>query len=171
MRRTAFIPLACLAACLGAAPALAQKVMTPGAWEMTSTITREIEGQPLEQMGRHTIEMCLTRDFLAADPYFTPNLDEQRLAARQAKCTTADHQRTDDAASWAMACELPDGSRTQARVRNTASAERMTTQLVQDVERGGGGKGRITMAGEGRHIGECTPEMSQPEPPKPPKKP
>ena len=171
MRRPAVTAaLACLAAC-AALPAAAQKVMTPGAWEMTSTITREIEGQALEQMGRHTIQMCLTRDFLAADPYFTPNLDEQRLTARQAKCTTADHQRTDDAASWAMACELADGSRTQARVRNTAGAERMTTQLVQDVERGGGGKGRITMAGEGRYIGECTEEMSKPEPPKPAKKP
>ena len=80
-------------------------------------------------------------------------------------------RRDGDSASWVMACELADGSRLRARLRNSATADRLTTLMVQDVERGGGGKGRVTFSGEGRYIGECTEEMSKPEPPKPAKKP
>lgn len=164
-RRAPFAVLACLAACALATPAVAQKMMTPGAWEMTTSITRELPGQPTEQMGRHTMKICLTREFLASDPYFSPNLDDQRMAAQQIKCTSDKLQREGDAASWTMACEMRDGTRLNARLRNSATADTVTLNTVQDVERAGGGKGRITMAGEGRYIGECTEEMSKPTPP------
>ena len=171
MTRPAPLALLWLAALTAATPALAQTVMKPGGWEMTTGITRELPGQPAESLGRHTLKICLTPEFLAADPYLRPNLDDQRMAARQAKCTSEDLQRDGDSASWVMACELADGSRLRARLRNSATADRLTTLMVQDVERGGGGKGRVTISGEGRYIGECTEEMSKPEPPKPAKKP
>ena len=171
MRRAALSSLALFATCALAPSAFAQKVMTPGGWEMTSSISRELEGKPVEQMGRHTLKICLTREFLAAEPYLSPGLDDERMAARQAKCTSEDLQRDGDSASWVMACELADGSRLRARLRNSATADRLTTLMVQDVERGGGGKGRVTISGEGRYIGECTEEMSKPEPPKPARKP
>ena len=154
-----------LLACLAATPALAQKVMTPGGWEMITSITRELPGQPAEQMGRHTLKICLTREFLAADPYLSPNLDDQRMAAQQVKCTSDQLARDGDSASWTMACEMKDGSRLNARLRNRATADSVTLNTVQDVERPDGSRGRITMAGEGRYIGDCTDDMSKPTPP------
>lgn len=167
MTRSVSLALACLAACAVATPAWAQKVMTPGGWEMVTSITRELEGQPTEQMGRHTIKMCLTPEFLASDPYFNPNLDDQRMAAQQIQCTSDKLVREGDSASWTMACEMKDGTRLNARLRNSATAETVTLHTVQDIERPGGGKGRVTMAGEGRYIGECSDDMRKPAPPVP----
>ena len=165
MTRPAPLALLWLAALTAAAPALAQTVMKPGGWEVATSISRELPGQPAEALGRHTMKICLTPEFLAADPYLSPNLDDQRMAARQAKCTSSDYQREGASASWVMACELADGSTLKARLRNSASADRITLQMVQDVERPGGSKGRVTISGEGRYIGDCTEEMSKPTPP------
>ncbi len=159
------VSVACFIALVAAQPALAQKVMKPGGWEMITSITRELPGQPIEQMGRQTMKVCLTPEFLAAEPYLNPNLDKERMAARQAKCTSSDYQRDGDTASWSMACDLADGSSLKARLRNSASADRMTLQMAQDVERPGGSKGRVTISGESRYVGECTEEMSKPTPP------
>ena len=164
--RARLAALACLAACAATTtPTFAQKVMTPGGWEMATSITRELEGQPTEQMGRHTIKMCLTPEFLASDPYFNPNLDDQRMAAQQIQCTSDKLVREGDSASWTMACTMKDGTSLTAHVRNSATAETVRLNTVQDIERPGGNKGRVTMGGEGRHIGECTEEMSKPTPP------
>ena len=163
--RAGRLSLAGLAVLAAAQPAWAQKVMTPGGWEMTSSITRELPGQPVEQMGRQTLKLCLTPEFLAAEPYLNPHLDQARMAARQAQCTSSDYQREGDAASWTMACDLADGSSLKARLHNRASADRLTLLMAQDIERPGGSKGRVTMSGEGRYAGKCTDEMSKPTPP------
>ena len=165
VRPTVRLTVICLATCASALPALAQKAMTPGGWEMITSITRELPGAAPEPMGRHTLKQCLTPEFLAAEPYLNPNLDKERMAARQAQCTSSDYQREGASASWVMACELADGSTLKARLRNSASADRITLQMVQDVERPGGSKGRVTISGEGRYIGDCTEEMSKPTPP------
>ena len=132
---------------------------------MTTRITRELPGQPVEQMGQHTIKVCLTPEFLTAEPYLNPNLDKERMAARQAECTSSDYQRTGDAASWTMACTVADGSTLKARIANRATADRMTLKMEQDVTRPGGVTGRVTIAGESRYLGDCTEDMSKPTPP------
>lgn len=101
----ALLPLLLAAACL---PAAAQKVMQPGAWEITTTLTRELPQQPAESMGTHTITMCLDSDFLAREPYFDATLDAQKMAARQAQCSTADYQRQGHTASWHMRCQTAE---------------------------------------------------------------
>ena len=169
MRRAALSSLALFATCALAPSAFAQKVMTPGGWEMTSSISRELEGKPVEQMGRHTLKICLTREFLAAEPYLSPGLDDERMAARQAKCTASGYQREGDSAQWAMECTVADGSTLRAQISNHAELDRLTTRMVQDVERPGGSKGRVTMAGEGRYVGDCTEDMTKPTPPVRPK--
>ena len=55
-------------------PAAAQKVMQPGAWEITTSLTRELPNQAAEAMGAHTVTMCLGSDFLAREPYFDATL-------------------------------------------------------------------------------------------------
>ena len=169
MTRPVPLALICLAALTAATPALAQTVMKPGGWEMTTGITRELPGQPAESLGRHTLKICLTPEFLAADPYLRPNLDDQRMAARQAKCTASGYQREGDSAQWAMECTVADGSTLRAQISNHAELDRLTTRMVQDVERPGGSKGRVTMAGEGRYVGDCTEDMTKPTPPVRPK--
>ena len=139
--------------------------MKPGGWEMTTTLTRELPGQPVEQMGQHTIKVCLTPEFLAAEPYLNPNLDKERMAARQAECTSSDYQRTGDAANWTMACTVADGSTLKARIDNRATADHMRLNMVQDVIRPGGGAGRVTISGESRYVGDCAEGMSTPTPP------
>ena len=155
----ALLPLLLAAACL---PAAAQKVMQPGAWEITTTLTRELPKQPAESMGTHTLTMCLDSDFLAREPYFDATLDAQKMAARQAQCSTADYQRQGHTASWHMRCQTADGSLLHARIRNTASATALQLNMEQDVVRPGGGTGRITISAQGRHAGACTDGMPRP---------
>ena len=153
------LPLLLAAACL---PAAAQKVMQPGAWEITTTLTRELPKQPTESMGTHTITMCLDSEFLAREPYFDATLDAQKMAARQAQCSTADYQRQNHAANWLMRCQMADGSLLHARIRNTASATALQLNMEQDVVRPGGGTGRITISAQGRYAGACTDGMPRP---------
>ena len=152
--------LLCLA-CVGGA-AHAQKVMTPGGWELTATITRELPGQQPEAMGTHTTRLCLGPDFLAREPYLDPKLDESKVTARGATCSTSDYERQGDTATWRMACELNDGSTLKARIRNAAGPQTLSLRMEQDVERPGGGKGRAIMASTGRHVGACTGDMPKP---------
>ncbi len=153
------LPLLLAAACL---PATAQKVMQPGAWEITTTLTRELPGRPAEAMGTHTVTMCLDSTFLAREPYFDATLDARKMATRQAQCSTADYQRQGDTASWHMRCTTADGSLLHARIRNTASANALQLRMEQDVVRPGGGTGRITISAQGRYAGACTNGMPHP---------
>ena len=65
--------------------------------------------------------------------------------------------------------EMTTGSILRAQISNHAELDRLTTRMVQDVERPGGSKGRVTMAGEGRYVGDCTEDMTKPTPPVRPK--
>ena len=143
-------------------PAAAQKVMQPGAWEITTSLTRELPNQAAEAMGAHTVTMCLGSDFLAREPYFDATLDARKMAARQAQCSTANYQRQDNTASWHMRCTTADGSLLHARIRNTASATALQLRMEQDVVRPGGGTGHITISTQGRYAGACTSGMPQP---------
>ena len=143
-------------------PAAAQKVMQPGAWEITTSLTRELPNQAAEAMGAHTVTMCLGSDFLAREPYFDATLDARKMTARQAQCSTANYQRQDNTASWHMRCTTADGSLLHARIRNTASATALQLRMEQDVVRPGGGTGRITISTQGRYAGACTSGMPQP---------
>lgn len=169
MVRATFALLAALGASAAASSALAQAIMTPGGWEMRTTLTRELANKPVENMGSHTVKLCLTREFLAAEPYFQPNLSAASMQARQAQCTATEPERArqpdGESARWTMACTVADGSKLTARIANTASAERLQLKMVQDVERPGGGKGRVTMEGDARYVGACTDDMSRPVPP------
>ena len=139
---------------------LDSSVSVPG-----ENITRVLAGKPAENMGQHTLKMCLTPEFLASDAYLSPELDKARMQSRQATCSHADYQRTGDSASWTLACTLGDGSTFKARLNNSASAERLSIHMDQDIQRPGGSQGRVVIAGEARYIGECTEGMSTPAPP------
>lgn len=141
-------------------PAGAQTVMTPGAWETTTTITRELAGKPPENMGTHTQTMCLRASFLAREPYFSADLDKEKMAARQAECSTSDYQRTGNQASWTMRCTTADGSRLVSQITNSATATTVQLRMAQDVMRPDGNQGKVTIAAQGRHVGECTEGMA-----------
>lgn len=149
------------AALLLSVGAQAQTVMKPGGWRMDSQVSmRDGEG-PSKDMGRQSMSVCLTTETLAREPYLSANVDKDKAAARGATCTTSDYRRDGDAASWTMQCTLADGSTSNARISNKASAEELSIELVQDVKRGDG-QATVSIRGTGRYIGECTPEMAKP---------
>jgi hypothetical protein len=144
--------------CVGAQ---AQSVMKPGGWRMDSHISiREGEGMP-KDMGSQSHTVCLSSEALAREPYLSASVDNDKARTRGASCTTSDYQRQGDAASWTMQCELADGASARARIRNQASAELLTLEMVQQVRRGDH-HATITIRGRGHHVGECTADMSTP---------
>ena len=153
---------ALLGAALAVGSAGAQQVMTPGGWEMTGTITRELSGKPQESMGTMVLKTCLTPEFLARDPYLNPKLGEDKVTARGATCNSSEYERDANTATWVMRCELQDGSRLKARFRHTAQATSLTQRMEQEVERPGGGKGLVVINTVSRHIGPCTDDMPRP---------
>lgn len=156
------IATAITAAALLLAPALhAQTVMKPGGWQMESRVTARSADGDTKDVGSQRMAVCLTAEALAREPYFNAEVDKNKAAARGATCTTSDHQRQGNAASWTMRCTLADGTSTRARISNQASADRLDLEMVQEVERDGQ-RATVTIRGTARHAGECTPEMMKP---------
>ncbi len=149
-----------LCAALATSPLHAQSVMKPGGWQMDSSMSAVGPDSETKDLGHQSMKMCLSAEKLAQEPYLNPSVDDAKAAARGAKCSTSDYQRSGHSASWRMNCELADGATTAARIRNQASAETLDTEMVQDVTRGGE-KAQITMRMKGRYIGDCTPDMTR----------
>ena len=148
-------------AALATSPLHAQSAMKPGGWQMDSSVTAVSPDGATKDLGRHSMRVCLSAEALAKEPYLSPRIDDAKAAARGAKCSNSDHQRSGNSASWRMSCELADGTTTSARIRNQAGPDTLDTEMVQDVTRGGE-KTQITMRLKGRHIGDCTPDMAKP---------
>ena len=148
---------AAIAALLACAPAAASPLMRAGAWrfEAESRTWDERSGQTSSV--RSVSVVCLTRAFLARDPYLSAGIDDEALRARGARCEVSEYERKEDRASWRMRCELHDGVRVDARVRNTVSETTVETVIEQGVDTPAGG-GRVLSSNAGRYVGECRPE-------------
>ncbi|MFO1352379.1 MAG: DUF3617 family protein [Gammaproteobacteria bacterium] len=147
---------------LGGASVWAQTVMQPGGWEMKMTVTAtDPKTGESKQVSETTAKMCLSKEFLAKEPYLSAKVDEAKMRQKKAKCTTSDYQRDGDKASWKMACEMDDGSKVAMTLNNAASADKLTIHMRNDVNKGGE-SGVVEMSSEGKFIGPCTKDMPKP---------
>ena len=137
----------------------AEQPMEPGAWQMHMTsVARDPKTGESTTGPEATLKMCLSEEFLAKDPYLTPNLDKEKMEKKHAKCTTSDHKREGNSASWKIQCTMADGSQVSMTVNNVAARHKLTSKLEQTIQK----DGRATLASmsmEMSFIGECTSDM------------
>ena len=140
-------------------PAAAQSVMQPGAWEMTLKFRAEnaATGEAKTTSDRVS-QMCLTKEYLAREPYLTPNVDKEQMEQKGAKCSISDAKRGKTTASWRMRCEMVDGSAVDMTIRNTAAARKFNSEVRQVIRRGTS-TGVVNISVASSHIGQCTKEM------------
>ena len=137
----------------------AQSVMQPGGWQMKMKISATDPATGASKVANEsTSRVCLTKEYLSKDPYLTPGVDKERMEQKHAKCAISDAKRTANSASWKMACTMVDGSSVDMTIRNTASRQRLTSD-IQQVIRKGGNSGVIQIVMDSSFLGQCTSDM------------
>lgn len=151
--------LAAAALLLSPVAAPAQAIMQPGGWKMEMKISaRNPSTGESKALNESVSRMCLTREFLARDPYLTPGLDREKMERRNAKCSISDQVRVGNSASWRMACQTADGSAVEMSIRNTATSSKLTSEIQQTVRKGAE-TFHVRMLMDASHLGACTNEM------------
>ena len=140
-------------------PAAAQSIMQPGGWEMKVRITAEnpMTGES-KKANESVSRMCLTKEYLATDPYLTPKVDKEQMEQKSAKCDISDEKRAANSASWRMHCTMIDGSSVDMTISNTASARKLDSKIRQVIKRGSN-SGIVNITLTSSRIGQCTKEM------------
>jgi hypothetical protein len=137
----------------------AEQPMEPGAWQIhTTSVARDPKTGQSTKGPEANIKMCVSAEYLAKDPYLTPNVDKEKMEKNRAKCTTSDHKREGNSASWKIACTMADGSQVSMTVNNVAAPHKLTSQLEQTIQKSGHAT-HASMSMEMSFIGECTSDM------------
>ena len=141
------------------APVGAQSVMQPGGWQMQIKVTAQnpTTGES-KNMSESTSKMCLSKEFLANDPYLNPSIDKGKMEQKKAKCTISDEQRKGNTASWKMTCLTADGSTVVMSIKNTASLQKLVSDIQQVVKKEGETV-LVKIVMNSSFIGECTNDM------------
>ena len=106
--------------------AMADAPVQPGGWEMKAVITaRENPSSPPKTLTESTTRVCLTKDFLAKDPYLTPGIDQDKMEKKGAKCSISDPRRAASSASWKMNCVMADGNSVDMHISNTVAPRKI----------------------------------------------
>ncbi len=143
------------------AAALAQAIMQPGGWKMEMQISaRNPSTGESKTLNESVSRMCLTREFLARDPYLMPGLDHEKMERRIAKCSVSDQFPIGNSVSWRMACRTADGSAVEMSIRNTASASKLASEIQQTVRKDNETI-HVRMMMDASHLGTCTNEMPE----------
>jgi Protein of unknown function (DUF3617) len=139
--------------------AQAGQPMEPGAWQMhMASVAKDPTTGESTTGPETTMKVCLSEEFLAKDPYLTPNLDKERMEKKRAKCTTSDHKREGNSASWKISCTMADGSEVSMTVNNVAERHKLTSKLDQTIQKDGRAS-LASMSMEMSFLGECTSDM------------
>jgi len=155
--RLAHLALAAIAALpLGAA---ANNAVEPGGWEIKAVITaRENPSTPPKTLTESTTKVCLSKAFLAKDPYLTPGIDRDKMEKKGAKCSISDPKRSENTASWKMKCVMADGNSVDMQINNTVAPRKMKSEIRQLVHKGGQDL-EMQIIMNSTYIGECTKDM------------
>ena len=139
--------------------AMADAPVQPDGWEMKAVITaRENPSSPPKTLTESTTRVCLTKDFLAKDPYLTPGIDQDKMEKKGAKCSISDPRRAANSASWKMNCVMADGNSVDMQISNTVAPRKMKSEVQQTVRKGGQDL-EMKIIINSTHIGECTKDM------------
>lgn len=137
----------------------AQSAMQPGAWQMKMKASAQnpTTGES-KTVSESTSKMCLSKEFLSKDPYLTPGVDKEKMERKNAKCTISDEKRTENSASWKMSCLTAEGSTVDMSIKNTASPQKLTSDIQQLIKKGGE-TGFVKITVDSSFIGKCTNDM------------
>ncbi len=137
----------------------AQSVMQPGAWLMKIKVSAQNPATGESRtVNESTSKMCLSKEFLSKDPYLTPGVDKEKMERKNAKCTISDQKRTENSASWKMSCLTADRSTVDMSIKNTASPQKLTSDIQQAIKKGEE-TGFIRITVNSSFIGKCTNDM------------
>lgn len=138
---------------------IASPLMQAGGWEMKLVLSaRETATGPFKTVSENTSRVCLSKEFLAKDPYLTPGIDRDKMEKKGAKCSISDPKRTDTNASWKMSCTLPDGNSADMFINNTVSARSLRSSIDQVIQKDGQAL-QMKINLKASHIGVCTGDM------------
>lgn len=124
----------------GAAGAAALDV-EPGSWEMSSTTTNPMTGEPQTL----TVTECVSAQ----------SMDPETFLKGAQGCSLSDVQTGSSAMSWTMTCQAPGGHMTgRANIRTSGGGKQVngTMKMKMDV---GGQSMELSTAWKGRWVGPC----------------
>lgn len=139
----------------------ANEIMKPGAWQaaITITATHPSSGETIN-IGNASTTLCLTKDFLATDPYLTANIDREKMKRKGASCSNKNYSRSKNTASWIMTCSA-SGQTVITRINASVSQTEYTIRMNQEVSKGRSAV-KSTNLVKAKHIGKCTKDMARP---------
>jgi hypothetical protein len=144
---------------LNIGPALAEGIMIPGGWETTMTNIAEnpITGEK-KNIGKSKTSSCLSKKFLASDPYLKATINKERLKSTGAECSVEDYERKGEEAHWTMKCITNDGRSLTTKFIVTLSAKQALVTMNQVVKKDDQ-LIHINSSAKHTYIGECTDDM------------
>ena len=122
--------------------ALAAPVMKPGMWTLTMTVVGEGRRQPMP-----AVEQCISQKDID---------DETRTLPRPAgACTLSNVQRTDDSASYELACQN-GGIMAQGRAQLRFEPDKYEGSVVMSMSEHGASAQLTALRVYARRIGDCS---------------
>jgi hypothetical protein len=136
----------------------ADSVMQQGAWKMQATMfVQNSKTEPYKEVMNSHMTYCLSQAFLDKNPYLTASIDQEKMKAKNAKCSISDEKHDENKASWTMTCELPN-AKTIATIQNSIAEQQMSSLMQQTIWKDGI-ELKTKMETKGDFAGECTKDM------------
>ncbi len=113
----------------------------PGSWEMSSTTSNPMTGQPQT----FTVTECVSAE----------SMDPESFLKGAQGCSLSDVQSNSSAMSWTMTCQAPGGQMTgRANIETSGGGKQVngTMKMTMDV---GGQSMELSTAWTGRWVGPC----------------
>lgn len=140
----------------------ANPVMQPGAWTaaMITTAINPNTGKKVN-VGNVSTTLCLTKEFLATDPYLTANIDIEKMQRKGASCSNSNYTNSGTSASWVMSCVAANGKSIVSNISSSVAKKKYTINMNQVVGEGASAV-RVSNTVKARYAGKCTSNMMKP---------
>ena len=137
-------------------------VMQPGAWasNMKTTAINPNTGKKVNVANVSTTA-CLTKNFLATDPYLSGGINMEKMKRKGASCSNSDYSNSGKSASWVMSCTMANGKNVISKISASVAKNKYTIKMDQVVGEGASAV-RVTNIVTSRHAGKCTSSMMRP---------
>jgi hypothetical protein len=134
---------------------LARPVLAAGAWEMHTSISMQDPKTGKDKIVNNTLaKHCLSPEYIAQNPYLSPDFDKAKMEKKQATCSVKDASQTENSAAWKMSCSTLDGHMVNVSINNSVSARHVQSNAEQEVKKDGKSVfAKIQVIA--KHIGEC----------------
>lgn len=155
-RTTALRAAALLVLAAIGTPAMAQKVMKPGVWDVKTTVSIQLGDDDPVAMD-HAERECLTKDFLAEDPYFSVQ-DDGSAEKDGETCKTIRKQRQGNQFEWVQHCSSKDGAQSVYQIKTNAGETTLQYLLTDTTRHPKDGESKTTVKIAGRLVSDTCPD-------------